>query len=207
MSSITFSPGQNGNVDIVTMPYDSERELKDPNWSFKRWIGDNTSPETQYIMLRTIASRETDNVLRNSELTNRWYFSTGLIYCFHHHIERVLWENYFGRWMVDMGHSLDQSPFLPYVHILRTQDVASAEAQFRTLVAWLLSDDAMTQYRKNEAPQNYNIPALEVLWKQKIQPLEILPDTAILSGDDMRNVANFLMPVSVKRNDHSNFID
>lgn len=71
---------------------------------------------------------------------------------------------------------------------------------FREQVAQLLSDEAMQNYREREKPHNYQIIRLEELYKKRddITPLEILPDTPVFTGEQMKNIANFLMPLSKK---------
>lgn len=198
--SINFTPSKNWGVDVFPMPYDSNHKLEDPHGQLRRWVQDNIHSKNQCTLLRTRASKVVDKYLRwfgnKNDNFSRDLFSTWLLQRFHDHIRHSIWErNYLGFPLVDMWHSLEQNVFHPYVHILKWEPWVQVE-RFRTLVNWLLSDEAMEQHREHEAPQNYNIPQLERLHQANIwSPIEIMPEIAQFLGKDMVNVLNFLMPV------------
>lgn len=96
---------------------------------------------------------------------------------------------------------LDQEAHFPYVHILRGKPDEEIE-KFRSRVRGLLSAKNMEDYKTREAPQNYYLPGIEALHNHLDNTnvaLEIINSPSIFNGEQIRSIANLLMPFKRER--------
>lgn len=72
-------------------------------------------------------------------------------------------------------------------------------ADFRAAVGSLLSPRVYEHLRSKESPQNYNIPAINLLREKRLSPIIISSRKAVeMSGRQLKHTLDMLLPYEVK---------